>query len=158
MRRRFAFKEIAPEPAVLAKAGKSGENNGSVELADDTTLYLPDFLQTLNERIVALRDRDHALGHAALLDVEDATSLRKVLAKAVLPLLREYFYGDDAQLAMVLGHGFVQRVHRQTTFAHGTDEEGLGVDMIRYVVQDVMDADFDLISALRTGGFLGDAS
>lgn len=159
LRRRFAFVEIAPDPQVLAKAGKSGKKGGVIDLDDGASLNLVEFLRTINSRIVALRDRDHAIGHAAFLEIDSPETLRQVLAKAVLPLLREYFYGDDAQLAMVLGHGFVPKVETSVTFPEGTNDDGLVELATRFKIEDVMHDFFDLGEALRAGGFLsGDAS
>ncbi len=142
----------------MAKAGKSGTRGGVIDLDDDASLNLVEFLRTINSRIVALRDRDHALGHAAFLEIDSPQTLRRVLAKAVLPLLREYFYGDDAQLAMVLGHGFVRPMEMSVAFPPGTNDEGLVEPGKRYEVAKVTEEAFDLNAALRAGGFLTDAA
>ena len=129
-----------------------------IDLEDSASLNLVEFLRTINSRIVALRDRDHALGHAAFLEIDSPETLRQVLAKAVLPLLREYLYGDDAQLAMVLGHGFVPKVDTHVTFPPGTNEDGSFEPTTRYEVADVMHNDFALNDALHLGGFLTEAA
>ena len=149
LRRRFEFTEVAPEPQVLAKAGLLPD--GLLELADGTTLSLPNFLSTLNARITALRDRDHAIGHAPFLRVDSPRALQRGLAKAVIPLLREYFFGDDAQLARTLGLGFVRPVTASVGFA-ATGEDDLDLPT-RYEIADPLADDFDLPEALRKGGF-----
>ena len=151
LRRRFAFREVGPVPEVLATAGKSGQLRGLIRVAGlDAPLSLPRFLQALNERITALRDRDHAIGHAHFLDVTSGDELKQVLAKAVLPLLQEYFFGDDAQLARILGHGLVSPVSTVVSFANrdGDDEE----PRPRYRI--VPSEQIDLANALREGRFV----
>ena len=153
LRRRFAFTEVGPDPDVLARAGASGAVDGTVALDDGRELYLPDFLTLLNARLTALRDRDHALGHAPFLSADTPRALCQVLAKAVLPLLREYFFGDDAQLALVLGEGFCRPLPAGgVAFApNDADEPDLPR---RYEVLDPLAEDFDLADALERGGFL----
>ena len=152
LRRRFEFEEVAPDPQVLAKAGTLPK--GNLPLLDGSSLSLSDFLTLLNARITALRDRDHAIGHAPFLKVDSAASFQRVLAKAVIPLLREYFYGDDAQLARILGPGFVQRIDDDVVFAN-SDEDDLDLPT-RYTLIDPITVAFDLAAALRKGGFLTD--
>ncbi|MFK8055860.1 MAG: McrB family protein [Saprospiraceae bacterium] len=162
LRRRFEFDYVGPKPEVLAEVPPSGEDpraphgtgkrdRGYITLADGSQLYLPDFLILLNQRIEALRDRDHTIGHAPFFKVHDATSLGRVLAKNVIPLLQEYFYGDDAQLARILGKGFVEELKDQVTFAtSGEDDPDLPT---RYTVHDPSVKGFALADALRAGGF-----
>jgi len=88
LRRRFEFIEITPKPDLLST---------DVEGVDLAAL-----LETLNERIELLADRDHCLGHAYFLGVETVAGLNRVFAEKVLPLLVEYFHDDWAQIALVL--------------------------------------------------------
>jgi len=67
----------------------------------------------LNERIAALLDRDHQIGHSyffGLPDDADAEGLRFVWYHRVVPLLQEYFYNDGERLRAVLGDDFVKQV------------------------------------------------
>jgi frataxin-like iron-binding protein CyaY len=99
LRRRFSFEEMLPKPELLKdkgenKSGKVGEIN------------LEELLKTINERIEALVDRDHTIGHAFFMEVDSLDSLRNVFANKVIPLLQEYFYGDYAKMEMVIGPDF----------------------------------------------------
>jgi 5-methylcytosine-specific restriction protein B len=90
---------MLPDPALLNnkgenKSGKVGEIN------------LETLLVTINERIEALVDRDHTIGHAFFMEVNSLDSLRNVFANKVIPLLQEYFYGDYAKMEMVIGPDF----------------------------------------------------
>jgi hypothetical protein len=97
LRRRFAFVELSPDPALLQ--GRKIEG-----------VPLDSLLEQLNHRIGVLLDRDHRLGHSYFLDMKDAASLEFAWYQRVLPLLQEYFYGDGARLHAVLGSDFVQPV------------------------------------------------
>ncbi|MEJ0004770.1 MAG: hypothetical protein WDN30_16755 [Pararobbsia sp.] len=61
-------------------------------------------LDTLNERIELLIDRDHRIGHAYFVRVKTLTDLRFVFSDQVLPLLTEYFHDDWSRIALVLAN------------------------------------------------------
>ncbi|GAB2517819.1 McrB family protein [Spirosoma aerophilum] len=88
LRRRFSFREIAPDPAVL----------GTIDGID-----LGQMLRTMNERIEYLLDRDHQIGHAYLTRVETHADLCVVFRDRIIPLLQEYFFNDWAKIQLVLG-------------------------------------------------------
>lgn len=67
-------------------------------------------LERINERIEALYDRDHCIGHAyftALADVDDGAArfekLAGIFRKRIVPLLEEYFFEDWRKIRLVLG-------------------------------------------------------
>jgi len=95
LRRGFAFAELMPDPSLL-----------------DTVagIDLESLLRQLNERIVALLDRDHQIGHSYFLEATNADELRFAWYHRVVPLLQEYFYNDGERLQTVLGNQFVRRV------------------------------------------------
>jgi hypothetical protein len=62
-----------------------------------------DILDTLNDRIRFLYDRDHQLGHSYFLDVTDASTLRVAFLDRIIPMLQEYFYGAWDKICIVLG-------------------------------------------------------
>ena len=99
LRRRFSFEEMLPKPELLKDKGE----NGSGKVGE---IVLEDLLITINERIEALVDRDHAIGHAFFMEVDSLDSLRNIFANKVIPLLQEYFYGDYAKMEMVIGSDF----------------------------------------------------
>lgn len=96
LRRRFSFIEMMPEYDL---PGMKGEFFG---------IQKSDLLKTINIRIEKLLDRDHQIGHSYFLGVEKEEDLIKVFKDNVIPLLKEYFYGDYEKLGLVLGVGFLQ--------------------------------------------------
>ena len=92
LRRRFSFREIAPDPSLL------GVVNG---------IDLSAVLTTINRRIEYLIDREHRIGHAFFIDCENAEQIEKAMRNKVIPLLQEYFFEDWSRIAAVLGDGFI---------------------------------------------------
>ncbi len=90
LRRRFQFEEVPPNPALLAPVSLPG-------------IDLEQLLLVMNRRIEALYDRDHALGHAYLLNVTTFEGLCEVFRTRIIPLLREYFFDDWEKIRLVLG-------------------------------------------------------
>lgn len=88
LRRRFAFREMPPDPSVL----------GVVDGVD-----LAQLLRTINERIEYLLDRDHQIGHAYLTAVTSHAELCDTFRDRVIPLLQEYFLNDWPKIQLVLG-------------------------------------------------------
>jgi hypothetical protein len=60
-------------------------------------------LQTINDRIEFLYDRDHQIGHSYFMEARDLVDLRDVFIDRIIPLLQEYFYGSWHQIGMALG-------------------------------------------------------
>jgi len=90
LRRRFQFEEILPDPDLLTEFAPEGIN-------------LSQMLRVMNQRVEALYDRDHTLGHAYLMGVATFWDLCEVFRKRIIPLLREYFYDDWEKIRLVLG-------------------------------------------------------
>ena len=90
LRRRFAFQEMPPNPELLADVSIEG-------------IDLRPMLRTMNQRIEALYDRDHALGHAYFLGIDTYEELCETFRAKIIPLLREYFYDDWEKIRLVLG-------------------------------------------------------
>ena len=92
LRRRFTFKEMPPQPQLLDEVNIGDVNIGAV-------------LRKMNERIEVLLDRDHCLGHAYFMPLEDDNSpanLKFIFRQQILPLLQEYFFEDWERIAWVL--------------------------------------------------------
>jgi len=92
LRRRFVFTSMPPQP----------------ELLDDTVvdgIVVGQLLRIMNQRIEALLDRDHCLGHAYFMPLRDDPSLARlgsIFRNQVLPLLQEYFFDDWQRIQWVL--------------------------------------------------------
>jgi 5-methylcytosine-specific restriction protein B len=81
---------------------------------------LQKLLAVMNDRIEQLLDHDHCIGHAYFMGINDLAGLRSVFASKIIPLLREYFYGNPAKVGMVLGERFVKSKTAKTPFAAGS--------------------------------------
>lgn len=89
LRRRFEFRELAPEYELLDRQVES--------------VHLGSLLRRINDRLEYLLDRDHRIGHAYLMSVHSLTALRSKFRLQVIPLLQEYFFDDLARVGLVLG-------------------------------------------------------
>jgi len=94
LRRRFDFIELMPSAKVLANIL---DNSGIIE-----GVNIPRVMSLLNERIMALYDRDHTLGHALFINISSLEDLQKVFQNKVIPLLQDYFYGDLVKVKAIL--------------------------------------------------------
>jgi len=96
LRRRFAFALVPPEPTLLKPLALT---EGSLDLSQ--------LLSVLNERVAALLDDDHRIGHSYLMRIGSLAGLRFAWYQRIIPLLEEYFYHDGERLRKVLGGAFV---------------------------------------------------
>lgn len=99
LRRRFTFHEMPPRPELLEGISVEGVAIGPM-------------LAVMNQRITALLDRDHCLGHAYFMPLrEDPTKerLMAIFRSQILPLLQEYFFEDWERIGWVLNDQNAQR-------------------------------------------------
>jgi hypothetical protein len=133
LRRRFTFIELEPDISLLK----------SVSGVD-----LSKLLRRLNERIAALLDRDHQIGHSYLYGVQDIETLRFVWYNRIVPLLGEYFYNDAERLRTVLGPAFVT-VIQPAAGLFDAGFESLAVDQGQAVIKEFSGSDQSFLDALQ---------
>lgn len=113
LRRRFEFVEMMPKPDLLPTI-----------TVDNVTLDINKMLTAINKRIAYLFDREHTIGHAYFIKLNDMleakdndgnllpavkinamlkAELEKIFAKKIIPLLQEYFFDDYEKIRLVLG-------------------------------------------------------
>jgi 5-methylcytosine-specific restriction protein B len=105
LRRRFEFVPVMPDARDEAGAPLAGLRVSSGEQIID----VPRMLDAINQRIEALYDRDHRIGHAyftPLANIPDGderlVALQQVFSTRILPLLEEYFFEDWQKIRLVL--------------------------------------------------------
>lgn len=98
LRRRFAFRELRPDPALIPRLA-----GGPIAAGVD----LPRLLSKINERIALLLDADYCIGHGYFQGVQTLDDLRRLFDERLLPLLQDYFYNDLGKIGLVLGGDFV---------------------------------------------------
>ncbi len=96
LRRRFSFKEMEPQPEELQDI--------TVQ-EDGVSVNIGEMLRAINQRIEALLDRDHRLGHAFFLSLTETptlSELARIFREHIIPLLEEYFFEDWQRIHWVL--------------------------------------------------------
>ncbi|MGJ0337621.1 McrB family protein [Aliarcobacter cryaerophilus] len=104
LRRRFHFEEMMPNSKLLEGVEVDG-------------IKIDKLLETINKRVEYLYDRDHTIGHAYFMSLENLetkedkkTELENIFRNKIIPLLQEYFYDDWEKVRLVLGDGFVEKI------------------------------------------------
>lgn len=119
LRRRFMFREMLPNPEVLA----------GIQVED---LSIGDMLRRMNRRITVLYDREHTIGHAYFLKLRQEASidvLAEIFRNNILPLLQEYFYEDYEKIRLVLGDHLKESPEEQFIMAHANNYADLFGDV-----------------------------
>lgn len=133
LRRRFTFREMPPKPELL--------DNVLIE----NQLHIGQLLRVMNQRIEALLDRDHRLGHAYFMPLQNDASLSRleeIFRNQVFPLLQEYFFEDWQRIAWVLNDHrkspcdqFVRKLPSQVEELFGSDV-GAGLEEFSWEVNE----------------------
>jgi 5-methylcytosine-specific restriction protein B len=107
LRRRFAFLELLPECELL--------DSITIASTEEDALNIGTCLRNLNQHIIELRGMDYQIGHSYFLplkniqnEAEKLQLLDDIWNYQVLPLLKEYFYGQADVLRQVLPAFFSQ--------------------------------------------------
>ena len=114
LRRRFVFKAMPPRADLLEGVEVDG-------------IAVENLLSVINQRIEALLDRDHCLGHAYFMPLRQAPTLAKlaeIFSNQVLPLLQEYFFDDWQRIQWVLNDHRKPQVFQFVT-ARGVDVDDM---------------------------------
>ncbi|MES2399570.1 MAG: AAA family ATPase [Pseudomonadota bacterium] len=96
LRRRFVFEELMPQHQLLDDVRVSA---GAISVS------VSELLAVMNQRIEALLDREHTVGHAYFMPLRQSPTLpmlAHIFRKQVLPLLQEYFFDDWERIRWVL--------------------------------------------------------
>ena len=93
LRRRFSFKEMLPDTKILS----------GIEV---DKINIENMLESMNNKISVLFDREHTIGHAYFMSLKDnptIETLANIFKNNIIPLLQEYFYEDYEKIRLVLG-------------------------------------------------------
>ena len=108
LRRRFSFVEMQPDPKILSDEKYVKYND----------VDLSKLLETINQRIEMLIDKDRQIGHSYFIGIQDLEDLRRTFKDKIIPLLEEYFYGDFGKIGLVLGEKFIEQTkYEEKVFA-----------------------------------------
>lgn len=141
LRRRFSFEEMMPKPELI-----TNEINGT---------NLSKVLETINQRIEILLDKDHQIGHSYFMSVETVDDLKSAFKNKIIPLLQEYFFGDYGKIGLVLGSGFVtatKKMDSKNLFANFDDSYDAAdfAERTIYKIVDVDSSEFDIQTAIKS--------
>lgn len=130
LRRRFSFKEMPPLYDLPELQYEFAGVKGS------------DILEKINKRIERLLDRDHLIGHSYLMLSEEEKQnpepkLLNSFYRNIIPLLQEYFFGNYAKIAAVLGNGFIYTENEidQGDFASSCENEDFAEKDIYQIIE-----------------------
>lgn len=92
LRRRFRFEELMPNPGhELIPDNVNGVNCRKL-------------MRAMNERITALLDREHQMGHTNFFGIQSMEELADRFQHKIFPLLQEYFFDDRGKIRHVLNN------------------------------------------------------
>lgn len=126
LRRRFVFEEMMPKPECLKDKKISDSGN---------TIELDRLLESMNNRIEFLLDREHTIGHSYFMDVESIEDLHEVFKNKIIPLLQEYFYDDYAKIIAVLNSNGMIKEKNKSQFSDLFDSKFSELDSEKVVYE-----------------------
>ena len=164
LRRRFSFEEMPPKPELISSEGKLKDKTGILECrgADGalTNMNLASMLETINKRIKKLLDNDHQIGHSYFMQVASIIDLQAAFQNKIIPLLKEYFFGDYGKIGLVLGQGFIEAEENSADifaeFQNDSIDSSELAEHVVYKIKNISDLSADqFVRALRDGNFIG---
>ncbi len=126
LRRRFEFVEMMPKSELL-----DFEVEG---------IYLGELLDVINARVEYLYDRDHTIGHAYFMELNEQSTLEEldiIMRNKIIPLLQEYFYDDWKKILLILNNGFIQEQKQNAMkIFESIDDEYMEEEHFIYTIKD----------------------
>lgn len=105
LRRRFDFVPVLPD----TRDEEGAPLCGLRVTMGAQVIDIPRMLSAINQRIEALYDRDHCIGHAYFTSIAQApdgderfVALSQIFSQRIVPLLEEYFFEDWQKIGLVL--------------------------------------------------------
>ncbi|MDX8164398.1 McrB family protein [Acinetobacter pittii] len=105
LRRRFEFEPVFPDVRDEVNAPLYGLQ----VVVDEQVINISQMLFAINQRIEALYDRDHCIGHAYFTPLiklpngnERLKALSLIFKNRIIPLLEEYFFEDWQKIRLIL--------------------------------------------------------
>jgi len=112
LRRRFVFFYVQPSYGLIKKWLSDASNEDDIKLKN----VLIEALKKLNERISKYKGEDFQIGHGLFSELKTSTdkvrSTQWIFKYKIIPLLVEYFYGDNESLRNVLNKAFIANPDR----------------------------------------------
>ena len=134
LRRRFSFREMPPKHNLIGTVGSLKSTNGKLGNIDVVKI-----LETINNRIEKLIDKDHKIGHSYFLNISSKQDLKVIFRDKVIPLLEEYFFGDFGKISLVLGSSFISKESKaDVSFASSNDyDPSIANDLLERSVYEI---------------------
>ena len=134
LRRRFSFREMPPKHNLIGSVGGLKSTNGKLDDIDVVKI-----LETINNRIEKLIDKDHKIGHSYFLNISSKQDLKDTFRDKVIPLLEEYFFGDFGKISLVLGSSFISKESKaDVSFATSNDyDPSIANDLLERFVYEI---------------------
>lgn len=144
--------------AIWKQFKTEGKNESQIEQFSNSGfngINFESILRKINKRIEILLDKDHEIGHSYFMGVTNLQDLKYVFHNKIIPLLKEYFFGDYGKIGLVLGSGFVS-IEKYTdskklfaSFDNSYDAADLAERVI-YKIANVADPSFDIKAAIES--------
>jgi len=119
LRRRFSFIEMQSQPDLLIGITAFGVD-------------VSQLLKRINQRIEALLDSEHVIGHAYFMPLKKIDNIAEredclsvIFREKLLPLLREYFFDDYERIGWVLNDSAKSKENRFILLQHSAQLPGL---------------------------------